>query len=404
MAGIREVSEALEGAVSTRERRVRDAMVAAPPRSDACAHGAEAAEALARPRCARCSSTTTEARRRRDAEDARARGRRGRARPRDDALGAIAEAALSRSTPDMPLDEAFRLLEERDFERVPVVEANGGLVGVLSRGVVQRRLAEDESPEDGRRRRRAGAGRSAAGVGAGRRRALFGLRQLGGRERGAVQEVALTRLEPVEAVGAQHLADDHDAGDDHRRALRLEAGQSLARSSSGSAASRSSQRSTVAERDAVAVHALGVVLVAAELERRERRHGAGHADAARLGSAAVGRTRAVRSSGRDVVAEPLGEPHAADVEAGRVAAVDGELRRAAADVEQQRAGRQRAAGGDAADRSAPPPRRRSGAACEAVAPLDLAEERLAVLGVAHGARGDEPGRSRRAPRAPAGSR
>ena len=43
----------------------------------------------------------------------------------------------------MPLDEAFRTLEERDLERVPVVE-DGRLVGILSRSVVRRRLAEDE--------------------------------------------------------------------------------------------------------------------------------------------------------------------------------------------------------------------------------------------------------------------
>jgi CBS domain-containing protein len=47
----------------------------------------------------------------------------------------------------MPLEDAFRLLEERDLERVPVLEA-GRLVGVLSRGVVQRRLAEDELSAD----------------------------------------------------------------------------------------------------------------------------------------------------------------------------------------------------------------------------------------------------------------
>ena len=45
----------------------------------------------------------------------------------------------------MSLDEAFRALEERDFERVPVVE-DGRLVGILSRTVLQRRLAEDEPP------------------------------------------------------------------------------------------------------------------------------------------------------------------------------------------------------------------------------------------------------------------
>ena len=45
----------------------------------------------------------------------------------------------------LPLDEGFHLLEELDLERVPVVE-NDRLVGVLSRAVVQRRLAEDEPP------------------------------------------------------------------------------------------------------------------------------------------------------------------------------------------------------------------------------------------------------------------
>ena len=47
----------------------------------------------------------------------------------------------------LELDGAFRFLEEHDLERVPVVEADGRLVGVLSRAVVQRRLAEDEPPE-----------------------------------------------------------------------------------------------------------------------------------------------------------------------------------------------------------------------------------------------------------------
>lgn len=41
------------------------------------------------------------------------------------------------------LESAFHFLEERDLERVPVVEGER-LVGVLSRAVVQRRLAEDE--------------------------------------------------------------------------------------------------------------------------------------------------------------------------------------------------------------------------------------------------------------------
>ena len=48
---------------------------------------------------------------------------------------------------DMPVEDAFRFLEEHDAERVPVVEG-GRLVGVLSRSVLQRRLAEDETEPD----------------------------------------------------------------------------------------------------------------------------------------------------------------------------------------------------------------------------------------------------------------
>ena len=49
---------------------------------------------------------------------------------------------------DTPLDEAFRFIEEEDAERVPVVD-DGRLVGVVSRAVLQRRLAEDEDPGEG---------------------------------------------------------------------------------------------------------------------------------------------------------------------------------------------------------------------------------------------------------------
>jgi CBS domain-containing protein len=61
-------------------------------------------------------------------------------------LGDIAEEPYLTIDADMPLEDAFRLLEERDFERVPVVDGGGELLGILSRGVVRRRLAEDEPP------------------------------------------------------------------------------------------------------------------------------------------------------------------------------------------------------------------------------------------------------------------
>jgi CBS domain-containing protein len=63
------------------------------------------------------------------------------------ALREIAEPPNFTLDAGLELDEAFRFLEEEDLERVPVVEEGGRLVGVLSRAVVQRRLAEDEPPE-----------------------------------------------------------------------------------------------------------------------------------------------------------------------------------------------------------------------------------------------------------------
>jgi CBS domain-containing protein len=65
--------------------------------------------------------------------------------PRSTKLKKIAEPPLFTLDASMDLDEAFRALEEQDFERVPVVE-EGRLVGILSRTVLQRRLAEDEPP------------------------------------------------------------------------------------------------------------------------------------------------------------------------------------------------------------------------------------------------------------------
>jgi CBS domain-containing protein len=64
------------------------------------------------------------------------------------ALREIAEPPYFTLDAGLELDGAFRFLEEHDLERVPVVEEGGRLVGVLSRAVVQRRLAEDETLED----------------------------------------------------------------------------------------------------------------------------------------------------------------------------------------------------------------------------------------------------------------
>jgi CBS domain-containing protein len=62
-------------------------------------------------------------------------------------LGDIAEAPHWTFDAESPVEDAFHFMEEQDAERVPVVE-DGRLVGVLSRAVVQRRLAEDEPVEE----------------------------------------------------------------------------------------------------------------------------------------------------------------------------------------------------------------------------------------------------------------
>ena len=58
----------------------------------------------------------------------------------------IAEPPRYTLDPELPLDEAFRFLEEADVERAPVLDGDR-LVGVLSRSGLQRRLAEDEPPD-----------------------------------------------------------------------------------------------------------------------------------------------------------------------------------------------------------------------------------------------------------------
>lgn len=64
--------------------------------------------------------------------------------PRTTPLRDIAEEPWWTLQSDEPIEQAFRFLEDKDAERVPVVEGDGRLAGVLSRSVLQRRLAEDE--------------------------------------------------------------------------------------------------------------------------------------------------------------------------------------------------------------------------------------------------------------------
>ena len=64
--------------------------------------------------------------------------------PKETELRAIAEPPHFTIGPDIPVEEAFHFLETEDAERIPVVDDHHRLIGVLSRSVLQRRLAEDE--------------------------------------------------------------------------------------------------------------------------------------------------------------------------------------------------------------------------------------------------------------------
>jgi len=128
------------------ESRVRDAMVSDPHALDAAATAQEAGEALMRPEV-RSVLVCDDGRflgvitRKTLVREVVARG----LDPRTTTLHEIAEPPNATIDSRTPLSEAFAFLEERDFERVPVVD-HGKLVGVLSRSSVQRRLAEDEPP------------------------------------------------------------------------------------------------------------------------------------------------------------------------------------------------------------------------------------------------------------------
>jgi CBS domain-containing protein len=128
--------------------RVRDAMIPEPQTLDASATAQEAGDHLVQPDV-RAVFVSDDQRlvgvvtRKTLVREVVAAGRD----PRETKLGDIAEAPHWTLDSDLPLDEAFRLLEERDAERVPVTE-DGLLVGVISRSVLQRRLAEDEPPQE----------------------------------------------------------------------------------------------------------------------------------------------------------------------------------------------------------------------------------------------------------------
>jgi CBS domain-containing protein len=129
-------------------QQVRDAMVPEPGALDASASAQEAGERLSDP-AVRAVLVTEDGKllgvitRKTLVREVVATGRDPKATPVRD----IAEPPLFTLDAGLDLDEAFHLLEEQDLERVPVVE-DGRLVGILSRTIVRRRLAEDEPPPE----------------------------------------------------------------------------------------------------------------------------------------------------------------------------------------------------------------------------------------------------------------
>ena len=126
--------------------QVRDAMVPEPGALEASASAQEAGERLSDP-AVRAVLVCDEGKlvgvvtRKTLVQQIVATGRD----PRATTLREIAEPPLFTLKASMDLDDAYHALEDHDLERVPVVEG-GRLVGILSRTVLQRRLAEDESP------------------------------------------------------------------------------------------------------------------------------------------------------------------------------------------------------------------------------------------------------------------
>ena len=212
-----------------------------------------------------------------------------------------------------------------------------------------------------------------------------------------MQDVPLADSELLELEPGEQLTEDHGAGDDHRGSLRMEPGERLAlrQRHPGEALELGDDP---LEGQEVSMSPEPFVVQEPGVEGGERRHGSGDADrpvglergwkqrsgVLGAGLELLGRRR-IRSE------EPLGQTHRADVDALRspqhARLADDQLGRTAADVDHEhRAG---PAVGRAAKAelclllTGEQPRR------EAVAPLDLPEERLAVLSIAHGARGDE---------------
>ena len=153
--------------------RVRDAMIPDPVALDASATAQEAGEHLVQPDVRAVYVCDDEPLRRRgDAQDARASRSSPQGATRGTTpVGELAEPPNWTIDPELAARRGLPLASRSGTPSACRWSTDGRLVGVLSRSVLQRRLAEDEPPG------RAGS-LLAAGVGAGRRVALFGLGQL----------------------------------------------------------------------------------------------------------------------------------------------------------------------------------------------------------------------------------
>ena len=125
---------------------VREAMVSDPPTLGVSDTAQEAGEALARPEVRAVFVCDGErfvgvVTRKTLVREVVATGRDPKTTP----VGEIAEKPHWTIDAELPVEEAFQFMEANDAERVPVVD-DGRLVGVLSRSVLQRRLAEDDPP------------------------------------------------------------------------------------------------------------------------------------------------------------------------------------------------------------------------------------------------------------------
>ena len=199
-----------------------------------------------------------------------------------------------------------------------------------------------------------------------------------------MKDVALTHFERVEAEGLEELLHEHCAGDDDGGPVGMEAWEA-ATLFEGHRRQALALRADAVQREPVTVRAEALGVLAAEFERCECRDRPGHTDRSIYGGQRGNYQADVSGDGLHVLAEALGQPHRADVDAhprrdgARLA--DDELGRAAAGIDHE--GRSDAAVGRTAKGelglllAGEEPRD------ESVAPFDLAEEGLAVLGVAY---------------------